>query len=113
MKSLFHLFSIGQSCISHLTFAMRLVIQKSHSHINRSLGNWMRVASARAPLDQRCPSVILKAEEFLRNAHIHRDRLALVASRLKTIASAGKNPEEVGKMSRSPSAPGKGEQTAR
>jgi hypothetical protein len=64
MKSLFHLFSMGQSCISHLTFASRLVIQKSHSHINRSLGNWMRVASARFPLEVLCPSVILKTRNF-------------------------------------------------
>ena len=64
MKLLFHLFSIGQSCTSHLTFAPRLVIQKSHSHINRSLRNWMRVALARLPLEVLWPSVILKAEEF-------------------------------------------------
>jgi hypothetical protein len=62
VKLLFHLFSIGQSCTSHLTFAPPLVIQKSHSHINRSLGNWMRVASARVPLEVLCPSVILKTE---------------------------------------------------
>ena len=33
-------------------------------------------------------------------------RLGLVASRLTTITSAGENPKEIGKMSRSPSAPG-------
>jgi len=47
---------------THLTFAPRLVIQKSRSNINRSVGNWMRVASARLPLEVLCPSVILKAE---------------------------------------------------
>jgi signal transduction histidine kinase len=88
MKRSFSCFRFSQDRASPLTFDTRGAYSKVSLHINRSLGNCMRVASARAPLGQRCPSVILKPEEILSDSHRHHDRLAIVAPRLPSQQSS-------------------------
>jgi len=76
-------------------FGRAVAPSKGSLHTKCSLRDPIRVASGRAPLELECSSVILDAEECLRNALKPRDRLPLAArqssfgDRISAIAGLG------------------------